>query len=39
MLIYASNHQNEKRQTLLPLFFGDAPQDDKTSTLSPYDFM
>lgn len=39
MLIYASNHQNEKRQTLLPLFFGDEPQDDKTSTLSPYDFM
>ncbi len=40
LLLYASKHQSEKRQTLLPIFFQDdqqQPQEEKE--LSPYDFM
>lgn len=38
MLIYASNHQNEKRQTLLPTLLTIDEELDN-DTLSPYDFM
>jgi exodeoxyribonuclease V alpha subunit len=39
MLIYASNHQSEKRQTLLPLFLSPSSKDNEKESLSPYDFM
>jgi exodeoxyribonuclease V alpha subunit len=38
LLIYASNHLSEKRQTLL-LYFLTQKEEVKTKTLSPYDFM
>ncbi len=37
LLMYAANHQSEKRQTLLPYFFG--KEDTPSTELSPYDFM
>lgn len=39
MLIYASNHQSEKRQTLLPYFLKKDDKNDQEKSLSPYDFM
>lgn len=38
LLIYASNHQTEKRQTLLQLLLNQE-QKEEESELSPYDFM
>jgi exodeoxyribonuclease V alpha subunit len=37
MFIYASNHQSEKRQTLLPILLNN--HNENQEAVSPYDFM